>query len=442
MKNLVKQQGFLFTLALILVIGIVFPQDAIATSMKTSWKKEFKGEPLFEPRAQKEGSLMYGNYNIINNVYHADIMTLDSKGKQKKTWKLKEQRIEMGGTESSPLLISLNHTKGTFKAYSLSGKLRWTYSVKKKMDKYEDGYQIDSLGNIYIFVGKDLYKVSPKGKLLYKMKKPVDNETTYHQIELGSDGSLFIQKFMTDDLAKTSLTKYNNSGKKLWTQSIFSQDPDVSQLNRSYVGKTGNLTYVIATFAFDDGQNYQEYRKLYAIDKNGQVSWVKQSDVHFYQIHEYKGNTIVLTDSEYYQVDSKGTISKQISNISNMDSYTDSDLINSAELDAKGNLYILTDKAIQKITYSGKVEWKKKLKAYTYYNMKMTNDLLLLQKRKANEYTVYTTTGKVQSEIKLPSTSYYYSVSGATNKKTFYFIGRQWVEKTNSVKSTLYSMKK
>ena len=136
MNQLLKNRHVvLFGLALILVLSTILPMpSSAATTAKQNWKVTTNGEPLFEPLVQSNGSLLFGNYKIVKNVYNTEIMNISTKGKISGKWSLKADKVELGGTEKSPKIIAISRSKGIITTYSTAGKKLWSYNFKTKFD--------------------------------------------------------------------------------------------------------------------------------------------------------------------------------------------------------------------------------------------------------------------------------------------------------------------
>jgi hypothetical protein len=385
MGRALKNPGFSFILVVLLFISMVLPnQQASAATMNVSksWSLPASGKSLFNPIFQTDGSMFIGNSRLINVVYHADFMTVDAKGTKKSTWSINgasqgEGDFLLGGTPTSPVIYSVDYTKGIISTYNQKGQLIW------KKD-YPDAIlntlaTTDPNGNIIFSVGTKLYRYTPQNKETLNMNLPSykDNsgQTRYYD-------SIPYYKFLKDGsfytLSSNVVSKYNANGSKVWGKSFISTAdlPYLQGASFKYVDDK-NTAYVQASFYKPDPKNYsndERYLMIYKVDTNGNVlSFNKISNESSYGLHffdQYNSVFHLVTDSgNYYTFNEKGVLlEKQVflPTVKSGDySYIDGTVYDVKRMSSTGGLYILAwESGKNHLIYidpTGKRQWDKEI---------------------------------------------------------------------------------
>jgi hypothetical protein len=427
-KNLRKNPIVLFAFAFLLALSGLFSPTALAApKMSQSWKLEFTGEPLFNAIVQKDGSLLYGNYNIVNRVYHADIMTIDAKGKKTKAWSVKEEQVDIGGTTSNPQILAINYSKGTITSYTPAGKRMWTYSLKQKMSKTDDGYMTDENGNLRLFIKDKIYTIAPNGKLLFTMPYPAQGD-----IEFSPDGSMYVLDINYKDWKKSSLMKYTNDGKLAWKRNLSINNPKIIEISGGRIVKIGNRVYVNIEYSGEDVST----RKLYAIDKNGNINWGLDVIGNTWELTEYKNNILLMTDSHFYQLEPNGKIRTKLEV-----SADETDYIQNILFTSKGELLVNTGKLLTKITPNGAYSWKTSIPSSEAYGLHYVDGMILLIDYDKRRFYSYSDSGKSLSTYPFTGEGYII-LSGVNLKlKTLYVTQSTYIEKSKKYRTILHALK-
>ncbi|MFD2214865.1 hypothetical protein [Metabacillus endolithicus] len=399
------------------------------------WKASFTGEPLFEGNVQNDGDLLYGNYNIVNEVYHADIMSFDEDGTKKDSWTVKDQRVELGGTEEDPRIVTINYTKGTVTSYTTNGQKEWTYSLNSSMDQYEDFYMIGENGTVYLIVKNKINAVSSNGKLLYSIAKP----TGEWDMKLGPNGSVYIMNINIDDWTASTLTKYSNTGNEEWTNSLAIDNPEINTINYYELLKVDNNVYVYMIYGGDDYAS--SIRTLYSFDQNGEKNWESNDIGYVYDLREYGTSTLILTASHFYTLGATGNIQRELEIIP--ESYGgSSDYIHSSFFSSNNQLYMNTGEYIASITPNGQFSWQSNIPYTEWSALYPLNNKILFTPYDANKAYVYSNNGDKLGTYSLGYTGGYIRLSAENpNTNTIFLTQSEYIESLDQVKTTLHALK-
>ncbi len=429
MRKLRKNPIVLFAAALLLALSGLFSPEALAEQKANqAWKLEFTGQPLFDTMVQKDGSLLYGNYNIVNGVYHADIMTIDSKGKKTKAWSVKEERVEIGGTPSNPQILAVNYSKGTVTSYTPSGKKMWTYNLKQKIT-----YMTPDNGYLRLFAKDKIYTITPNGKLL-SIFPDLQGYTQFSQ-----DGSMYV--FNGKDVIK-----YTNKGKLAWKRSLPMNDPRIQWISDFQIVKvTENHIYVSAEYSgYNQEENNNEefsITKLYSIDKYGKTQWALDNIGSVWELTEYKNNTLFVTPLYFYQVEPNGNIRTKFEMIKGSSAGQATSYIQNEAFTSNGELLVNTESFLAKITPNGAYSWKTTIPRSDYYNFYYMNGLISLIDFTNGRLQLYSDSGKSLSNYSFTEGGYI-RLSGVNAKlKTVYVTQSIYIEKSKKYRTILYALK-
>jgi hypothetical protein len=429
LRNLRKNPIVLFTFAFLLALSGLFSPEALAAQkVSQAWKLELTGQPLFNTIVQKDGSLLYGNYNIVNGVYHADIMTINTKGKKTKAWRLKEERVDIGGTTSNPQILAINYSKGTVTSYTPAGKKMWTYNLKQKIKVHKGDN-----GNLHLFAEDKIYTIGPNGKLLSTMSRPAQ-----WNIQLSPDGSMYVLDINHDNLEKSSLIKYTNKGKLAWKRDLPINDPQIKEGWDYNIVTAENRVYVnIFTYDFS-------FTKLYAIDKNGNINWVLDGIGHIWELKEYKNNTLLMTPTHFYQVEPNGNIRAKLELIKS--SSTDNATRINGFFTPKGDLLVITKNFLAKITPNGAYSWKTAMPPSDSYDLPyglhyVNGLILLIDYDKGRLYLYSDSSGKSLLTYSFTREGYISSFGVNSKLKTLYVTESIYIEKSNKYRTIMRALK-
>ena len=428
-RILKNSQVFMFCLAVILVLSTILPMQGLAatSTAKQNWKVTTNGGPLFEPLVQSNGSLLFGNYKIIKNVYNTEIMNISTNGKISGKWSLKADKVELGGTKNSPKILAIHKSKGIITAYSKTGKKLWSYNFKTEFD-WETWYQFDQSGNFYLFKNDQIYKVSNNGKLVYKKTGSGDY--------LSPNGEMYQVNLNREKPANTTLTKLSTTGKTVFSAKLFVKDKDLKYLEAARLGGvTDHHIYVTAAY-YNESKGTQFY-KLYILNKNGEL--VKNIAVQSLGIDVVENkDTAYAADSKYlYKLNSKGSVVKKTA-IPGKDSYGDPEYISSLQITSKGEVYGMGSNHFYKFTSSGALDWK-------IYNKNYALDLSLFNGKhyatfmNENYIYIYDSKGKKVSQISVGAKTGHTFLTADPKKKTVFVTNASGV--FGKEKTTVISVK-
>jgi hypothetical protein len=429
MRNISRKPGLLFFLSCIFIFSIILPtNNAYAASSPKKWSRTVSGQSLFSI-PQKDSSLLVGNYEIINNVYKLDIMTIDSKGKKKSAWKFptpKKGRPEilLGGSEKTPVIYKVvQYGKGLTYAYNSKGKVLW----KKELGADNNTVWVNELGNlVYTKKGK-LISYSTSGKRILYMTIPTfisygeKRQFESFNFQFLKTGE-FILLNRGDEAKPGKLVFFSAKGKKLWEKSILSKETDTKYLwNNTSDGPSiisiDDKKNIYVKFDYNnpmDENNYNddvEYSKIFAVSAKGKKIWSVKTKQRVWSNFAVvnNGRLMIPSDLNFYIVSKKGNLFFQKPLIkNNTDIYENKENYYSITFDQSGNMYIFSKIPAKKKTYLtkfdslGKQIWKKNIKANIddYYNLEIAgNKLLAYSSGRSTVINVYTLSGKVEKNI-------------------------------------------
>ena len=425
-----NKHGLIFCLVMAVVLSAVFPAGIHAASPKKNWELTLDGQALFEPAAQKDGSLLAGSYKVTNNVYQSKIMTISAKGKKSGEWSLKADRVEIAGTKSDPRIAAIKKSNGTITNYSIKGKKQWSYSFKKKIDAYSY-YMFDEKGNFYLFrhTNDEVYKLSPAGKLVYK-------QTGWGAVT--DKGERVVTVENEDRPYKTKVIKYSASGKKSFSVTPFANDPDRKELAGVYMSGLGTHTYLSAYY-YNEAKE-KDYYKLLKIDSKGKtVSTVPVSSFYVSDVIESKGNSFFTDEKYFYKMDAKGKI-KEKTAIKAKDRYGDPEAIYHLDLTNTGDIIGYSDYHMYKFTAEGKMAWKVKKNSGIYTQFSFNGKQYITIGEDKYVY-IYDKNGKTNSKISLGEKAGMTFVTGDEKKKNVFVANVTYNSKTKKSKTKLISVK-
>jgi len=395
------------------------------------WKASFTGEPLFEGNVQDDGSLLYGNYNIVDEVYKADIMSFDENGTKKNSWTVKDHRVELGGTKENPRIVTINYTKGAVTSYTTDGKKEWTYSVNQSME-FEDFYLIGENGTVYLVVKDKIHAVSSSGKLLYSLSKP----TGAWDMKLGPNGSVYVINIDIDNWKDSTLTKYSNTGNEEWSNSLAIDNPDINYINHFELLKVDHNVYVNIIYGGDD--YFSSIDTLYSFNPNGEKNWEANDIGYVYDLREYGLSTLILTGSHYYSLDANGNIQKEVEIIPD---FSD-DYIHSSFFSSTNQLYMNTGEYIASITPNGQFSWQSNIPYTEWSSLYPLNNKILFTPFDDNKAYVYSNNGDKLGTYNLDYTGGYIRLSAENpNTNTIFLTQSEYIESLDQIKTTLHALK-
>lgn len=419
MKRL-KQAPILFFFSLLLMFSTFFVTPASASSFKKTTSVTFKGEPLFEPFVQADGTLLYGNYNIINGVYNFEIMSVSEKGKKSKVLASKAGRVFLVGNSSAPKLVVLNYDKGTFRVFNTKGKQLWTYSVKNLDDIF---FEFDSSGNLYIddFVKNKIIKVSSSGKQLFSIPRAKEDQTF-----ISNDGSIFVFSF-NESKKEAKLAKFNKSnGKLIWKKVLLNGENSLKGVYYLELIEVNHNIYLKGGLI---DKNYNSYYKLFAFDGNGKAIWTYTSKDHVWNVKALKDKSIFITGNKYIQLNSKGKKIKEMTIGSNNEEF---DVV----IDHNGETYVFKNNGLIKLTTSGSIDYKINLKPNTYGRFQNINELVALIPYEETDIPIYIK-GKFMNKVKITNNSYRLFITGITKRKSLWTTNAIYNEKLDAFTTTV-----
>lgn len=403
------------------------------------WQLQFKGEPLFDKtNVQADGSLQYGNYNIINEVYHADIMSLDDSGKKQHFWNITEEQVDRGGTDKDPKVLTIKYSEGIISSYTMDGDLEWTYSLKQPIDKFEHYYDVDQNGTIYIFLDDQIKAISSKGKLLYSIPKP----TAEFDIEYANDGSVYVLDIQTNNWKESTFIKYTNTGIEEWRQSLSVDREDINTIFHYDIVKVENNAYVY--IGYDTDEYFNSLRVLYSFDSSGDVNWSIDSIGYVYEngIKEYNNETLVLSGADFYVIDSSGHIKKESEVIAKNPYGYNTDEIYANYFLSNGKLIFNTSKFLAALNPNGAYSWKTDIADSQWYSsMKPIDDIIVLTYHEENQTHIYSNTGKKLGTYSFGANGSAQLSGSNTHTNSLYFVQTSYNEEKDESHTILRALK-
>ena len=391
-SRLTRRYKLPFLIAIMVGLSSLFPIETLAKKTPTpiakeNWKVSLDGGALFEPIVQKDGSLLAGSYQKVDGKYKADILSLSKTGKKSGKWKLTAEKIELGGTATTPTILALNYSKGKITGYNTKGKMLWTYKIGQELQNHE----VDEKGNIYVkSIKGTLYKISTKGKQQFKLESSegefhIFGGSVYHLHSSGID---------------TTVTKYTNKGKVQYKiHPLTKDDNEANLVNVSLIG-SGNHAFMKTTYW--DGATEDIYHILSVFDEKGKrIRTVNMGGELVNKVFEYKNDSIFMDTGDYYKMNAKGKLIKK-TKMPSMDDVT----IQHAMMADNGEVYVERGKKLFKFNANGSIAWYKSISG------SLMNGLVMKGKIYVNNYhaegkrdrtdgyvTVLDSKGKVISKI-------------------------------------------
>lgn len=405
--------------------------------IKELWQLQFKGEPLFETNVQDDGSLLYGNYNIINEVYHADIMSLDESGTTQHSWNITEEQVDRGGTDENPKVLTIKYSEGVISSYTMDGDLEWTYSLKQPIDKFEHDYDIDQNGTIYIYLDDQIEVISSKGKLLYSIPKP----TAEFDIEYTDDGSVYVLDIQTDHWKESYFIKYTNKGQEAWRQSLTIDRDDINAIfHYDIVGIEKNAYVYIG---YDADEYFNSMKILYSFDSTGHLNWSTDSIGYVYEngLKEYNNETLVLSGADFYVIDSSGNIKKESEVIAkNSYGYNTDDIYQSFFL-SNGKLIFNTNKFLAALNQNGTYSWKTEIANSQWYSsINPVDDIIVLTYHEENQAHIYSSAGKTLGTYSFGANGWIHLSGSNTSTNSLYFVQTSYNEVKDEYHTILHAL--
>jgi hypothetical protein len=448
MKKFIKNPSFFFLLSFIIIFSMVMPTTSFAaTKAPKKWSYTYIGQPLFDPIPQKDGSLLTGSYDIVNGVYNTDIMTIDSKGKKKSSWKMPTSKTESpeilnGGTSTSPVMYKLTYGKGITYAYNSQGKTLW-----KKSLYLDYSPQVDQQGNL-IFTSKGkLYKYSPAGKQLLSMTIPSYVSPWGEKSTFDSDNFHFLNSgeffllYSNSTKYPGRMIFYSATGKKLWETYILSKETDSKKLEDIYVLLTDKNKNSYLTFNYYDDD--VEYSKIFAINSKGKILWkVKPKNmIDSSNGQVFNSSLIINENSTFISINSKGKILEKglVPQSTRGEGYQE--YIHNSSFDSAGNLFTISTIEATKKTYLTKFDsvgrqlFKRDLKFYDvdgeYGLTVIGKQLFLYSEYNGSEVKVYSLNGTLEwTQSNSGTDSFVSSFITDPNQKRIYIETSKWYEKS------------
>lgn len=333
---------FIFSLVVVLILSsfsgyFVHAEETIG--MK--WKVDYQGQPVIDPILLKNERLATGSYELINNVYHMDFMTVGPNGDTKNNWSITSggpgTEVQLVETESGTFyyIWSKQGAKSKLALYSMDGQKNWEIPMPLKVD--EEGYPEDSFTyvdeehSILLYKGGNLQKVGLDGKVI----STIDLGETYFY-ELDHDGNIYSINYES-----MSLVKSDAQGHKVWEKAVFTEDAYQEML-----GWANNQLYVVESF-------WSGESVLHVFNEDGDeiLSYPFENDPILYGLMENEQNVFLIGD-EFFKID------KTKHNVTHLESI--SEYPEDTAMDTNGNLYYTTSQSIVKLNQAGNKEWSKK----------------------------------------------------------------------------------
>ncbi|MCM3162601.1 hypothetical protein [Metabacillus litoralis] len=406
--------------------------------LKELWQLHFKGEPLFETNVQDDGSLLYGNYNIVNEVYHADIMSLDESGKTNSTWSIKEEQVDRGGTEANPKVLTIKYSEGILSSYSMDGDLEWTYSLKQPLDKYEHDYDVAQNGTIYVYLDNEIQAISSQGKLLYSIPKP----TAEYDIEYANDGSVYVLDIQTNQWKESSFIKYTNTGQEAWRQSLAVDREDINAIYYYDIVKVEKNAYVY--IGYDAAEYFDSLRTLYSFDAAGNLNWSNDSFGYIYEngLKEYNNETLILSDTDFYVLDSSGNIKKQTEIIAQNSYGYNMDDIYEYFFISNGKLIFNTNEFLATMAPNGTYSWKTDIADSQWYSsLYPMDEIVVLTYHEENKTHLYSNAGQSLGSYSFGINGWVQLSGSNASTNSLYFLQTTYDEGKDEYQTTLHALK-
>lgn len=333
---------FLFSLVVILILSpfssyLVHAEE----TMGKKWEVKYKGQPVVDPALLKNGRLATGSYELIDEIYHMDFMTVGPTGDTKNNWSIVSggfgTEVHLVETESGIFyyIWSKQGANSTLALYTLDGQKKWEIPMPIKVD--EEGYPegtftfIDEQNSILLFKETILQKVTLDGKVSNSIHL---GESYYHDFD--SEGNIYSLDFET-----MSIVKRNSQGQQVWKKDVLSEDGYQEML-----GWADNQLFIYESL-------WSGKTLLHAFDEAGNetLTYEFENDPIIYELRE-NAQLVFLIGDDFYIIDKNNNDVKALDSIQGYPEDT--------AFDANGNLFFSTSNTIVKLNQNGDTAWSKK----------------------------------------------------------------------------------
>jgi len=274
------------------------PKHAIEAASKKPFQK-FKGDLIYSPYVDKNGSLVFGYNTRANKADLANIAVVSEKGKVVKKWKERGLGLFTSDAKDSKRQIYVyDSTKGSLKTFDQNHKKKWQRIIAKGVK--EMYLYLGFNGGFFYDEPRYDYRTHTKGftyngkavtfplRYLDESGFGLDigrNEQTAYEFDYDYNGSF------------ASLSKWNGNGTVAWTKDIFKMDKNKgSKVFNYHIFQDDEQGNVYIRVGYSKYEGKKDVILLYALSPSGDLIWkknVNQSDTRYGDII---GNTFFYAD--------------------------------------------------------------------------------------------------------------------------------------------------
>jgi len=347
-----KKSLLLFMVTLICLF-IFIPKQTIEAVSKKPFQK-FKGDLIYNPYVDKNGSLVCGYNTRANKADLANIVIISDRGEVTKKWKERGLGLFTSDAKQSKRQIYVyDSTKGTLKTFDQTHKKKWQRTIAKGVKEKYLGFN----GGFFYDEPRYDYRTHTKG-FTYNGKAVTFPLRNYDENGFGLDigrNDQFAYDFDYDyNGSFASLSKWNGNGTVAWSRDIFKMDKNKgSKVFNYHIFQDDEQGNVYIRVGYSKYEGKKDVILLYALSSSGELIWkknVNQSETRY-------GN--IIGDTFFYTEYDKAVFlnRKNGKTISTIKTY---DYVRLHAIEGN-TLYLSYGNYLTAVTEKGKIIWKYKI---------------------------------------------------------------------------------